>query len=153
MSRLTLYRACLAAALVLLPACGDGDNEPSPPADYNGTWVGDYTVSLMPGAVYEGVLPPSRNSVRGQTDAVPRPANHSSRHQYGPANHSRNSSALASTAPRSSSLGCTSCAEYPDGHPVSAFTTHEFFQSRAPPIFTHRAGTPRSSALAEELAR
>ena len=56
MSRLNLYRACLTAALVLLPACGDGDNEPSPPADYNGTWVGDYTVSLMPGAVYEGVL-------------------------------------------------------------------------------------------------
>lgn len=56
MTRLTFFRVLLAAALVLLPACGDGDNEPTPPADYNGTWIGDYTVSLQPGAVYEGVL-------------------------------------------------------------------------------------------------
>jgi len=56
MSPRTLYRACLAAALVLLPACGDGDNDSSPPADYNGTWIGDYTVSLQPGSVYEGVF-------------------------------------------------------------------------------------------------
>jgi hypothetical protein len=56
MTRLTLFRVCLAAALMVLPACGDDDNEPSTTPDYNGTWVGEYTVSLQPGVTYEGVL-------------------------------------------------------------------------------------------------
>jgi hypothetical protein len=56
MSRLVLSTLCLAAALAVLPACGDGGNEPAPPADYTGTWVGEYTVSLQPGVTYVGTL-------------------------------------------------------------------------------------------------
>ncbi len=56
MPRLVLPALCLAAALAVLPACGDGGNEPAPPADYTGTWAGDYTVSLQPGVVYQGTL-------------------------------------------------------------------------------------------------
>ena len=56
MTRLTLFRVCLAAALVALPACSDDDNGPSTTPDFNGTWVGEYTVSLQPGVTYEGVL-------------------------------------------------------------------------------------------------
>jgi hypothetical protein len=55
MTRLTLFRACLAAALIVLPACGD-DNEPFTTPDYTGTWVGEYTVSLQPGVTYEGCM-------------------------------------------------------------------------------------------------
>jgi hypothetical protein len=74
MTRLALLRACLAAALVALPACGgDDDNGPTTPADYVGTWVGDYTVSLQPGTTYQGVMTvaQSGNAVTGTlgTDA------------------------------------------------------------------------------------
>ena len=56
MSRLVLPTLCLAAALAVLPACGDGGSEPAPLADYTGTWVGEYTVSLQPGVIYVGTL-------------------------------------------------------------------------------------------------
>ncbi|MBP2647259.1 MAG: hypothetical protein H6Q77_883 [Gemmatimonadetes bacterium] len=56
MSRLVLPAICLAAALAVLPACGDGGSAPTTPANYTGTWVGDYTVSLQPGVTYVGTL-------------------------------------------------------------------------------------------------
>ena len=55
MSRLVLSGLCLATALAVLPACGDGGNAPTPPGNVR-TFVGDYTASLQPGVTYVGRL-------------------------------------------------------------------------------------------------
>jgi len=67
MSRLDFLTACLAAALVVLPACDGDGSAPAPPSDYTGTWVGDYTVSVQPGVTYQGTMlvTQSGNSITG----------------------------------------------------------------------------------------